>query len=164
MGGPSLVMKTYVVAKKPMPMGDHQRQVGELVPEVADWGQRIRDTYLELGYVEEVRLISDQDRAAYAERLKAEEDARDEAARNAPKPEPQHRQPPEPKPAFRLFCANCQGWLNFWEDQPDNFWFDCPHCNQRQCVLQARKQNLQLSSPPLGHAPGHNRAPSNWKA
>jgi excisionase family DNA binding protein len=104
------ISRTYVVARQPMKMGDHLRQVGELVPEAADWPIQAQDAWLRQGWLEEVPLVSDADRRAVAQQWEREEAVRAEAA--AKRKEAEAQAPPAPPPvpegAVKLACANCR--------------------------------------------------------
>jgi hypothetical protein len=161
------ISKTYVVARQPMKMGDHLRQVGELVPEAADWPIQAQDAWLRQGWLEEVPLVSDADRRAVAQQWEREEAARAEAAKraeaaaDAPKPQPRPR-PVQDQAGETLKCSNCQAATVFLEPPADTYWYDCGGCRQRLCALQARRGTLQVSYQTYGHALGHNRQKSEW--
>jgi hypothetical protein len=105
---------------------------------------------LDLGWVEQFALVSDDDREAFQQRWEAEEAARVEAVKNAPKAEPPKVTAPRPRPR-RYLCANCQ-WPATWEEPPpDHQWFQCSRCHQRQTVSMAKAGVLRLVSPGFDH-------------
>ena len=154
---PSLVSYSYV-ARRPLPMQGGTRQPGQLVPEAGDWQGRVRQCHLDLQWLEEVMLTSDDDRAAFQKQWQVEEDARQEAIKNAPKPAPPKESAPAPRPKHYL-CANC-GMSHDWDDAPaDHVWWTCSRCHQRQTISMSRAGTLRLVS----HAYNHNRVQSSYK-
>jgi ribosomal protein L44E len=156
---PPMVSYAYV-ARRPMAMGDHVRQPGQLVPEAADWKGKVRQCHLDLGWIEEFALTNDADREAFDNQWKAEEQARKEAVKQHPKPDtwsiPETKRPPKP---LRYLCANCQ-WPHTWQEPPaDDQWFRCQRCGQNQTTEMARKGTLRLVSPAFNH----NRKASSFR-
>jgi ribosomal protein L44E len=150
-----LVTYAYV-ARRRLVMEGGVRQPGQLVPEVATWKGKVRQCYLDLGWVEQFALVSDSDREAFDAQWKREEAARQEAISNAPKPEPPKASAPPPRPVS-YNCANC-GALHTWEAPPaDHQWFRCQRCHQNQTVSMARAGSMKLVSPAFNH--GH-KAPT----
>jgi hypothetical protein len=113
-----------------------------------------------LQWLEELTLISDEDRAAFDKQYQAEEAARLQAAKQKPKPDtwsiPDHKRPPLP---VSYTCANC-GALHKWPEPPaDHLWFQCTRCLQHQTVSMAKAGVLRLSSPAFNH----NRVASSFR-
>ena len=104
----TLVRTAYIVGKHSLKTIDGRLMPGEIV-DVSAWSPAIIDTHLNLGWLEEVKLVSDADREAFDLQRVREAKARVEAAKNAPKeePKPPPRQPSQPEPAVILACANC---------------------------------------------------------
>jgi hypothetical protein len=134
------------------------RQPGQLVPEVATWKGKVRQCHLDLGWVEEFAVMSDDDREAFQAQWEAEEAARVEAITNAPKPEPPKESAPQPRPR-QYQCANC-GMPHNWEDAPpDHQWWQCRRCHQSQTISMSRAGTLRLVSPGFNH----NRVPPGFR-
>jgi hypothetical protein len=83
MGG-RFVDKTYVALRR-LKVGDSYRQPGELVPEAADWIDKVRNLMLEQQQIEAVNLVTDDAREAFARQWDQERTARFEASKVAQK-------------------------------------------------------------------------------
>lgn len=103
--------RAYVATRR-LKVGNDYRDPGQLVMEAGDWLPKVLGIYLDQGYLEEIRLLTDSDRQTIRDQLAREEADRAERERqraeaeaNAPKPAPP---PPLPEGAVTLNCANCK--------------------------------------------------------
>jgi hypothetical protein len=164
MGG-RFVDKTYVALRR-LKVGDSYRQPGELVPEAADWIDKVRNLMLEQQQIEAVNLVTDDAREAFARQWDQERTARFEASKVAQKTKPDTYQlPPEktPAPSTTVRCANCKRSYGFDHEVSNDEWWMCVDCGQRQTGEQSRKGTLQLINVKGGsHAVNHNRVPSKY--
>lgn len=159
-----LVDRTYIVGSRPLQVDGTIRTPGQLVPEALDWLPKVRGIHLELGWLEEVKLLTDDERRAFQRQWDQERRARFEAAKLAaqePKPEPVAE--PERPPMLTLACANCRKKNTFKETPADRDWWQCSGCGQRQTGEQSHRGTLQIINIPGNHAPGHNHVESYWR-
>lgn len=160
-----LVDRTYIVSRKALNVDGVMRQVGELIPEVADWSYKLRNIYLNQGLIQEVALVTDDAREAFQRQWGTERQARFEAAQlaaQAPKPEPVPVPTPPPTLTFR--CANCKAANTFDHEVGNDEWWQCSQCGQRQTGEQSQKGTLQIIQLKAGsHAVGHNWKPPTWR-
>jgi hypothetical protein len=160
---PGLVDRTYIVGSRPLKVDSATRMPGELIPEARDWLPQVRRIHLDLGWLEEVKLVTDDERQAFAQQWDQERRERFEAtkqAAQAPKPTPVPA--PAPPPMLTVACANCKRKNTFDHEIGNAEWWRCSHCGQNQTGEQSRRGTLQLLNVPGAHAVNHNRQPSYW--
>jgi hypothetical protein len=169
---PGLTTKTYLASRQ-LHVDGTLRLPGQLVPEAASWKGRVRDIHLDLGWLEEVRLVSDHDRDLADQQWQAEETARAEAAKQQEAEVQQRRQQPavnerfighkDNLPPLTLRCANCKYSFGFDHPVDDDERWMCTSCGQWQTGEQSRRGTLQMINVPAGsHAVNHNHAPSKY--
>jgi hypothetical protein len=154
--------RAYVATRR-LKVGNDYRDPGQLVMEAGDWLPKVLGIYLDQGYLEEIRLLTDSDRQTIRDQLAREEADRAERERqraeaeaNAPKPAPP---PPLPEGAVTLNCANCKRPRVFPQKPHLRAVWECGGCGQRETREQAEAGTLQMIAP---HAYNHNRVSPNW--